>query len=500
MRLLSGDECGLIKEIIPEIGRPEKKDIGPTNVIANQVTVDKGIHRINPSTQQSRSRGVLAMTWMEKKGQFSALLANSSIEVWEGSYRDSVKKPGSYKLSQTMDSIWDSKDESQPVKALGYSKGLLCACNSQGNISIVDPNKTCVVSTYSAYSSSKQGNEITYTKGRNHNSHMASAMASSHDGKIAIGGREREIVTLDISNGNQIWKAKNLPPDPQTLLQQPVWSTALTFLSNDLLLSGTAYKQVRLYDMRSNTRRPVSFTPDGLLEHRVTTLCGYDENKYIVGDAAGYMSEIDMRFSMGKKSMKSTMITAIPRFVGPAGSIRQIIRHPTKSLIACVGLDRMLRTYHAQTRRQLDCVYLKQRLNCALFCDDDEWSSSKGNEETGTNDDQDLDVEDDVQDYVESDEESSDVPSDKNSVELDSQQSGDDSSDSQFLSADEDESAEESDGNSDDSSLEGDEDEDDETVSNDDDNKNSKHKIQSFQKGTLNQQKDSTSQRKKQRR
>merc|ERR1711953_803107 len=28
------------------------------------------------------------------------------------------------------------------------------------------------------------------------------------------------------------------------------------------------------------------------------------------------------------------------------------------------------------TRRQLDCVYLKQRLNCMLFCADDTWTST----------------------------------------------------------------------------------------------------------------------------
>jgi ribosome biogenesis protein NSA1 len=495
MRLLTGDECGLIKEIIPEIGRPEKKDSGPTNVIANQVTVDKGIFRINPSTQQGRSRGVLAMTWMEKKGQFANLLANSSIEIWEGTYKDSLKKSGTYTLTQTTNSIWDSKDNTPLVKALGYCKGLLCASNANGKISVVDPKKSTIVSIYSAFSSSKQGNHITYTKGMNHNSHMASAMASSDEGIIAIGGREREIVIIDISNGNQIWKAKNLPPDPQTLLQQPVWSTALTFLSNNLLLSGTAYKQVRLYDIRSNTRRPLSFTPEGLLEYRVTALCGYDDNTCIVGDAAGYMSEVDLRLAMGNKSMKSKIKTTVPRFVGPAGSIRQIVRHPTKSLIACVGLDRMLRTYHVRTRRQLDCVYLKQRLNCVLFCDDDEWSSSKGDGKSLSPDDQDLDVEDEVQDYVDSEEENSDESSDQDSKDRDSQQNEDIDDDSLLLSTGEGDSSDESEESSDDETSEGDDDKDNEDIDSNDDNHN--HTIP---KGRLHQQNDKKSPAKRQRR
>jgi ribosome biogenesis protein NSA1 len=400
MRLLSGDECGLIKETIPEVGRPERKETGPTNVTAHQITVEKGIQRID-EFKQTRARGVMAMTWMEKSGQFAALRANSSIEVWEGTYGDSMKKPGSYSLTQTIENVFDSTSGGRPLLSLGYAKQLLCAADSLGNVAIVNPHKASVVTTYTAYASSTQGPTITYTKGNVTNTQLATAMATSSCGRIAIGGRERETTILDINNGSQVWKAKNLAPDAQTLLQQPVWSTALTFLTSDLLIAGTAYKQVRIYDIRSNSRRPVRYTPEGLLEHRVTSLCAIDENTYVVGDAAGCLSELDMRVAMGK-SKKST-VTTIPRFVGPVGSIRQIVRHPTQPLIACVGLDRMLRTYSTKTRRQLDCVYLKQRLNCVLFCEDNQWPST--NDEIGSDDDadQDIDAEDDVQDYVVSD-------------------------------------------------------------------------------------------------
>ena len=402
MRLLTGDECGLIKETIPEVGRPARKDTGPTNVIAHQITVDKGIQRIDGS-KQTRSRAVNAMTWMETSGKFAALRADASIEVWEGTYEDRSKKHGTYNLIQAVENVLDVKSGGRPLLALGYSNKRLCAADSLGNVTIVNPDKAAIVATYSAYSSSKQGATITYTKGNVVNTQLATAMATSSCGQIAVGGRERETTIMDINNGVQTWKAKNLPPDAQTLLQQPVWSTSLTFMNSTLLLAGTAYKQVRLYDIRSNSRRPVSYTPEGLLEHRVTALCGIDEHAYVVGDAAGYLSEVDIRMAMGK-SKKSPVIT-IPRFVGPVGSIRQIVRHHTKPLIACVGLDRMLRTYSAKTRRQMDCVYLKQRLNCVLFCEDEEWESNKEEISYDDVEDKDVDVEDDVQDYVISDEE-----------------------------------------------------------------------------------------------
>jgi ribosome biogenesis protein NSA1 len=233
------------------------------------------------------------------------------------------------------------------------------------------------------------------------NTQMATSMATTPTtGQIAIGGRERESTIIDIYTGQQVWKAKNLAPDPQTLLQQPVWSTALTFLSDSLLLSGTAYKQVRLYDIRSNSRRPVSYTPEGLLEHRVTALCSVDEHNIAVGDAAGSLIVLDLRKHLGK-SKKST-ITSVPRFVGPVGSIRQIVCHPTKPWLACVGLDRMLRVYSTRSRRQMDCVYLKQRVNSLLFCADEEWPLYDEIEIGDT----DINAEDEVEDYVDSDEES----------------------------------------------------------------------------------------------
>jgi ribosome biogenesis protein NSA1 len=431
MRLLSGDECGLLKETIPEVGRPKRKETGPTNATAHAITVDKGTQRIDDSSQ-SRSRGVLAMTWMGENRQFAALRANSSIDVWEGTYGDDLKKPGSYSLTKTIDDIFEPNSEGRPLLSLGYAKERLCAADSLGRVAIVNPDKASVVATYSAYASSKQGGTISYTKGNVANTSMATAMATSSCGQIAVGGRERTTTILDIMTGTQVWKAKNLPPDAQTLLQQPVWSTALTFLSDDLLLAGTAYKQVRLYDIRSNSRRPVSYTPEGLLEHRVTALCGMDEHTFIVGDSAGYLSELDIRKAMGKT--KKSTVTTIPRFVGPVGSIRQIVRHPTKPLIACVGLDRMLRTYNSKTRRQIDCVYMKQRLNSILFCDDEEWPTHEEimNDEIMNGD---IDDEDNVEDYVDSDNDAEDVVEDY----VDSDKEGDDDEDDDDDSEDSDE-------------------------------------------------------------
>lgn len=171
--------------------------------------------------------------------------------------------------------------------------------------------------------------------------------------------------------------------------------------------------------MRSDAtqRRPVLYTPEwdstktNLLEHRVTSLCQLDSNCIVVGDSAGYMHTLDMRKITNQHGRSLSASTG--RFNGPAGSIRQIVKHESLPIIACVGLDRMMRTFDVKKRIQLDCVYLKQRLNCMLFCSDGTWNSDdslvkddedEGRSEEGSEieDEGNIDDEDEVEDYVDS--------------------------------------------------------------------------------------------------
>ena len=246
-----------------------------------------------------------------------------------------------------------------------------------------------------------------------------------------------------------------MPPDPQTLLQQPMWTTALQFIhsphnnsngsstnydSNEnksytnLLASGTAYKQVQIYDIRTSsssstdsahnsiTRRPVLHTPENLLQHRVTSLLQLpNTNHLVVADAIGDCHILDLRkFHSGKqcsynkrKQTYAAQEIGLGRLVGPGGSIRQLAIHPTLPMVACVGLDRKLWTWDVNTKRMIDCVYLRQRLNCLLVCDDEGWDSTAtgGDDEEGIieNGGGDWENETDcVQDYVDSDDDNND--------------------------------------------------------------------------------------------
>lgn len=187
------------------------------------------------------------------------------------------------------------------------------------------------------------------------------------------------------------------------MLQKPIWSTAIHFLnptvtspileSSNLLAIGTAYKQLQIYDVRvdSTQRRPILHTPEfdtgkkNILHHRVTCLTQLNANEIVVGDSAGYIYTLDMRKLANNGGGRIIEVNA-GRYNGLAGSVRQIIKHETLPIIACVGLDRMLRTFDMNKKKQLDCVYLKQQLSCMLFCDDETWNNGSIHRGEGEND------------------------------------------------------------------------------------------------------------------
>jgi ribosome biogenesis protein NSA1 len=474
MRIITGDECGLLKESILELSRP---------LDGSSVSTQMGIARLDDPSDgfvMDRSRGIADLAFCQLYGNhnyddhndddnnddiigehegtlsFCALRMDASIEKWEGFAPFQSKEDricgGTFKLSDSIVNIFEDKSveasytgrpislcSSHQYQTYTDSKipnNIMAACSSMGCISIVDSNQLSkgIVAQYDVYAAKSSKTTISYTRGNIINRDIATAMAMSVDSqKLAVGGRERSTTMIDVQTGKQLWKAKNLPPNPQTQLQQPIWSTAIQFLSKtdtmsiggstDLLAVGTAFKQLQIYDIRENAvqRRPVLYTPEwdsnkeNLLDHRITCLCQLDSHRIAVGDAAGFVHTLDMRKI--QNNIGRSLSASVGRFTGPAGSIRQIVKHQSLPIIACVGMDRMLRTYDINKRKQLDCVYLKQRLTSLLFCPDGTWNSNNTENEGGSSDDSDdseridedveggIDDEDEVQDYVDSSDE-----------------------------------------------------------------------------------------------
>ena len=479
MRFVTGDECGLLKEFVPEIAHRKlaKEDAASTksDIVLpvhydniQKVNRQHGIQRVDPNESQTRAKGVVDMTLLSSGDDlqenskdnaafsFASLRQNGCVEVWQtarGAGEDSGTRKSKFaqyqRLSLSGDVFEGTKKTSLisnvPVKplalaAFGRATQRLLAADTHGNMVILKMpsandagNKpTSILQRFSAYDNTSPDNvTLTYTKGKIINTQLASAVAinPANAAQAAIGGRERDIRLMDLETCRPIWKAKNLPPDPQTLLQQPIWPSAMIFLQDrvgsqtmensgsNLLAVGTAFGQVRLYDVRcqpaaSVIRRPVRYTPEAskFLEHRITAICQTNPHQVVVGDTTGDLHALDMRYNFngqhGNRQVDGT--SSLGRYAGPAGSIRQMVMHPTLPIMAVVGCDRMLRTYHTQTQKIIDCVYLKQRLNCVLACPEGQTEGFDEDEVVGAGEG-DIDQDDVVEDYVNtSDEEEED--------------------------------------------------------------------------------------------
>jgi len=183
--------------------------------------------------------------------------------------------------------------------------------------------------------------------------------------RIVVGGRDREFALWDTASGQCTWNARNVPHDNLDV-PVPVWHTGAQFLPDKVntLVTCTGYVQsrlrgeVRLYDV-SAKRRPLlrSLAPVGDEALRCIT-CTPDGRYVLAGSGSGHMAKLDLRKNL----------QPVHRYKGAAGSIRQIVVHPTLPLVASASLDRHVRLYRLDgTGALLRKVYLKQRLSALML-------------------------------------------------------------------------------------------------------------------------------------
>jgi len=466
MRLITGDECGLLKEVVPKRKSSRSSSLAGAGASPSPSNSDADIHRIPEAGEETmrRRRGVVGLAWIRPgecgsdERSFASLRMDGSVQLWHRRSRttsDGHPSPTKkYRLVSEYNVFSPGNKQCGSVlsRPLGLSsltggttKACLCTSDTSGRVTILgtdsDSHLLSVVRQFDVFDlsniDSSQKDRVRQQEQSQYG--VASAMGVNRRHKwVALGGKDRETVVWDLEASKQIWKAKNLPPDSRTLLQPLVWPTSILFMegadssigdtgnSGNIMVVGTAYQQIRVYDVRvagnrvvqqqqrPPQRRPILCTAEGgLVQHRVTTLCELDPFRVAAGDAAGFVYSIDLRKDVrNPKSIIADSTTlkddssgpAAARFVGPTGSVRQLVRHETLPLVAAVGLDRMLRIYDTNTRKQKHCFYLKQRLNAVLVdwegddeLDDDAIESKNYGSDGG--------LDDVVEDYVDSENE-----------------------------------------------------------------------------------------------
>ena len=237
MRVITGDECGLVKESIPELSR-RNEDVGKNT----QRNIEDGVSIIGNTTSDfslnmSRTRGVVKLAFcnsqLNEDGalSFGALRLDGSLERWDGlapceSHEDRMCR-GSYKIAESMSNVFAKSTLPNDVTNAVWHRGrpiemcsipnqnstresnMVACCSSMGSIAIADLNNTDkgVMARHAAFSKNQTNSTISNSKGNLINKDMATTMAVDHEGKkIAVGGRERSITLVDVETGKNLWK------------------------------------------------------------------------------------------------------------------------------------------------------------------------------------------------------------------------------------------------------------------------------------------------------
>lgn len=312
------------------------------------------------------------MCWLTPADCFVLLRCNTRIEAWQ------IVK-GSLKIIKNIDS-----DISDAVGLVALDNCTVLCYGSSGTT-----RSYCIVDGITSQSPT---NSISL------NVRGPVECASYKDNAFASGGNNNDVQLWDVSTGTRKWSAKNVPHD-EVRLAVPIWITAISFFSaestcgSNVIATGTAYKHVRLYDVRVK-RQPIFSWEVG--EYRVTrvqAISPYADTgpaTVCIADCGGNMHCRDVRTGRVTTTYGSS-----------GGSVRDVSLALTASgensdMLASVSLDRYLRIHEVGRSELIYKAYLKTRLNCCLCVDEEGRMSRRDSSLVG-----DDDV---VQEYVDSDE------------------------------------------------------------------------------------------------
>lgn len=224
-----------------------------------------------------------------------------------------------------------------PIKGLHKVDEKILTCVESGELQVWD-DKSEVVSEW------KCGPGVAVMRGSPENPEV-----------VVTGGHKNLVKTWNVETGQQVWSARNVPPD-MLGLEIPIMVTDARFIpGQNLILEATKVHEMRVYDPRAQ-RRPInklSFMENPIMCTSLTN----KSNQILAANSIGEMGLFDLR----------SKVHPMCKFKGQAGSIRSIDGHPTMPLAASVGIDRFLRVHDLHTRKLIHKIYCKTRLNRVLL-------------------------------------------------------------------------------------------------------------------------------------
>jgi hypothetical protein len=314
--------------------------------------------------EQSRAEGVTGLLWMKNLNMILSTQRSGVVNAY--TLDNSDDQASLNKVMSTRTDIVDPSGITQIIgSGVGTEKVLLYNC--AGSVALYSLNSERASSGLAVATKFSVKGPV--------------AAVTVCDGGFALfGGKENDAKLYDIETQAEIWTAKNVSQD-KLHLRVPVWITCLAFknsyLTPDLsdggsaesagtgntFYSGTAYRHVRMYDMKASRQPVVSFELGddfrvSAIQPGISSVGSNSNSEHLlyISDTTGGLTQWDVRMRRRLHTMK-----------GAAGCIRQLRLSSDGKHLACVGLDRFLRVYDTASHKLLSSVYLKNRLNACAF-------------------------------------------------------------------------------------------------------------------------------------
>jgi len=326
--------------------------------VNNKASISKNFHNLSSLEKQFE---ITCLSFGETENEILLGLRNQTAKVYDVQFRS---------FAQSM----DVKGGTGPLVGIARNDGTIITAAESGTVvywkcdekTMFDPVDTEVLTMgklkkkdSEMEEEEREKHKVQLREGKNL-SKMRQNMFDKN--MIGVGGKEVELQLWDLTRPETpVFRAKNVKPD-MLCLRQDVWVSDLTFTSRETVAVCSRHGQVRLYDRRTDKRRPVMELNWGEEQMANTAITSVEEQQVIVGTSAGKLGLWDFRVGQGYRGL-------VRKYGGCVGAVKDIATSPGNKYFCAVGLDRFLRVWRVGQggKRATNKMYLKSRLNCALM-------------------------------------------------------------------------------------------------------------------------------------
>jgi len=328
--------------------------------VNNKASISKNFHNLANLEKQFE---ITCMNFGESQNEILLGLRNQTVKVYDVQFKS---------FSQSM----DAKGGTGPLVGIARNDGTIVTAAESGTVvywkcdekTMFDPVDQEVLTMgklkkkdIEIEEEEKEKHKVQMRLGKN----LCRMRQNFHDKNIiGVGGKEVELQVWDLTRPETyVFRAKNVRPD-MLCLRQEVWVSDLTFTSKDTVAVCSRHGQIRLYDLRTEKRRPVMELCWDEEQVANTAIASVEEQQVIVGTSGGKMGLWDFRAGQGYKGL-------VRKYGGCVGAVKDIATSPGNKYFCAVGLDRFLRVWRVGQGGKLAThkMYLKSRLNSVLMND-----------------------------------------------------------------------------------------------------------------------------------